>query len=370
MRNLLISTVLVLCLMTLVPSVVAQDTEATVSLDTVTVGYDEESDAPSEGTVTVELTTEGSDIAGYEAVINYDPEVVRVTGIDGVDFSAPQQNVNNTEGRANLAQAGTTGADNPHLANITLDIIGNSGEGTGLCFVEGETTLNNEEPRLLDISVENGSVVLEGPDGGGTADCEETQETGDQQEQQEEQQEQQEEQQEQEQLEENGNVTDGNTTEGEIADGGTNETETQENGSERSGGRGAPEFGINYSPSSPEVGQTVEFSPDVDFGVSSYEWLVVETDHYTSTEQASFEFNEPGEYTVVLTLRPEEYPITETTTTVTVSGDENATNETDGGNESESDGNDDTQEGLPGFGMLTALLAISLFYFGSINRGD
>ncbi|PSP90076.1 hypothetical protein BRC78_05320 [Halobacteriales archaeon QH_8_68_33] len=71
-------------------------------------------------------------VSGYEASVTYDPDVVRVVSVAGVDFSDPITNVDNDAGRVNLTQVSTTGARDPTLARITFELVGQSTDETTL----------------------------------------------------------------------------------------------------------------------------------------------------------------------------------------------------------------------------------------------
>jgi hypothetical protein len=109
-------------------------------------------------TVTVEMNAEGESIAGYETVVRYDQEVVRLTGVNGMELGNPTVSIDDRNGTVHLVQAQATGVTDPHLANLTFRVVGNVNGATRLDIVEDETVLNNENPTQLTVSVEDGSI--------------------------------------------------------------------------------------------------------------------------------------------------------------------------------------------------------------------
>jgi subtilisin family serine protease len=120
-----------------------------------------------DSTVTVELSASGDNIAGYEAMINFDPSVVQVESISGVDMADPQANIDNTNGVFKIAQAQDSGTSDPVLAQITFSIETGSAAATALEFTAAESDLNDVDGNMLDADLTPGAVDISegGPDG-------------------------------------------------------------------------------------------------------------------------------------------------------------------------------------------------------------
>jgi subtilisin family serine protease len=115
-------------------------------------------------TVTVMLSAIGENIAGYEAMITFDPSVVQVERVDGVDMADPQVNVDNENGVFKIAQAQESGQSDPVLAEITFSVAGD-GQATALEFTAAESDLNDVDGTLLDATLEPGSIEVGTDDG-------------------------------------------------------------------------------------------------------------------------------------------------------------------------------------------------------------
>ena len=112
--------------------------------------------------VTVGLSVSGANVSGYEASVTYDPDVVRVASVAGVDFSDPITNVDNDAGRVNLTQVSTTGARDPTLARITFELVGQSTDETTLAFDEDATAIFDADSQDIFIdSHSDGRVLVE-----------------------------------------------------------------------------------------------------------------------------------------------------------------------------------------------------------------
>ncbi|WP_436926775.1 cohesin domain-containing protein [Halosimplex amylolyticum] len=111
-------------------------------------------------TVALQARTDG--VSGYEASITYDPSVVRVVSISGADFSEPIVNIDQEAGRVNLTQVSVESVDDPTLARITLQLVGDPSDSTALKLDHSATVLFDENSEEIRIDAyEAGSVAIE-----------------------------------------------------------------------------------------------------------------------------------------------------------------------------------------------------------------
>ncbi|WP_254864311.1 CARDB domain-containing protein [Halovivax gelatinilyticus] len=113
--------------------------------------------------VTLETTVENA--AGYQAFVTYDPDVVTVEDVVGIDFDDPVVNVDNDEGTVFFTQSQATGEDRPTFAEIQFSTH-DSGE-TDLAFDADETGVNDESSNVLVEFVGTTLDVEEEADDGG-----------------------------------------------------------------------------------------------------------------------------------------------------------------------------------------------------------
>jgi subtilisin family serine protease len=113
-----------------------------------------------DSTVTVELSASGDDIAGYEAMITFDPSVVQVESISGVDMADPQANIDNQNGVFKIAQAQDSGMTDPVLAEITFSIEADGEAATALEFNAAESDLNDVNGNMLDADLTPGAIDI------------------------------------------------------------------------------------------------------------------------------------------------------------------------------------------------------------------
>jgi len=122
-------------------------------------------------TVTVEFELSGDGIAGYQAMVRYDPEVVSfesVTGIDsGGEATSPLVSANEN-GTVRFAQAGAepieTGSS---VAELTFSL--EAAGSTDLQFIsntEERTSANNDDQETIPTTFYNGSITVTSDDGG------------------------------------------------------------------------------------------------------------------------------------------------------------------------------------------------------------
>ncbi|WP_440990487.1 cohesin domain-containing protein [Haloarchaeobius baliensis] len=143
----------VLCLALVAVPIAATQESATLSLSSA------EAESTSD-TVTVTLTADGSDVAGYQANVTFDPSVVQVQRVSGADYSAPVQNVNNDAGWVFLTQSQADGMDDPQLATITFEVVGSDGQRSTLSFVESDTRVNDADGEHVDASLDSGTISV------------------------------------------------------------------------------------------------------------------------------------------------------------------------------------------------------------------
>lgn len=113
------------------------------------------------GTATVELATDATSVAGYQANITFDPAVVEVESVAGSDsFGDPVVNVNNDEGWVFVTQSQVDGTNGPVLATLTFAAVGDDGERSLIGFVGEDTALNNADSTMVDVSLSSGEVAV------------------------------------------------------------------------------------------------------------------------------------------------------------------------------------------------------------------
>jgi archaellum component FlaF (FlaF/FlaG flagellin family) len=142
-----------LCLALVAVPIAATQDSATLSLSSA------EAESTSD-TVTVTLAADGSDVAGYQANVTFDPSVVQVQRVSGADYSDPVQNVDNEAGWVFLTQSQANGVDDPQLATITFEVVGTEGERSTLSFVEADTRINDGAGEHVDASLDSGAITV------------------------------------------------------------------------------------------------------------------------------------------------------------------------------------------------------------------
>jgi hypothetical protein len=121
-------------------------------------------------TVTVELSISGERFAGYQAAVNYDPDIVTFKSASGVDFGDPVVNNDEDAGTVNLAQSSTTPKQSESVvAELTFAI-----EATGSTDIElidpmDQTLVSDIEGTTTSTTVSTGSITGTKDDGSGSA---------------------------------------------------------------------------------------------------------------------------------------------------------------------------------------------------------
>jgi len=109
---------------------------------------------------TVTLGTDAKNVAGYQANISFDPEVVQVASVQGANFRDPLVNVDNDAGYVSIAQAGTTAVDQPDLAELTFETVGDRGQSTTLSLSPERSLVNDPNGETIRTTTRDGSVQI------------------------------------------------------------------------------------------------------------------------------------------------------------------------------------------------------------------
>jgi hypothetical protein len=105
-------------------------------------------------TLVVTLSASG-ELAGYQANLTYDPDVVRFREATGLDFADPVVN-NQTAGWVFLTQAAADSTQDPDLVRVTFDVVGNGDPAIG--FNNSNTLLNDADAEVVDPGYETSAV--------------------------------------------------------------------------------------------------------------------------------------------------------------------------------------------------------------------
>lgn len=109
-------------------------------------------------TVVVDLTVTGSNVAGYQANVTYDPTLVQFESASGVDFSDPISNADDDAGWVALTQSRTTGIDGPVVVRLSFTV---TAVGTTPLELTDKSVVNTAVPTVLPTEREAGSVTGE-----------------------------------------------------------------------------------------------------------------------------------------------------------------------------------------------------------------
>ncbi|MFC3958872.1 cohesin domain-containing protein [Halovivax cerinus] len=113
----------------------------------------------------VTLETNAADVAGYGANVTFDPDVVSVDAVSGLDMNDPIVNIDNENGSVFFTQSQASGIDEPELAEITFDVQA-TGQ-TDLEFVAEDTSVNNATPEEIPVDLRGTTIDVEANAGGG-----------------------------------------------------------------------------------------------------------------------------------------------------------------------------------------------------------
>ena len=154
---------LVVCLAVVLGSgvAVAQTDDPTIAVGPAPSGGDSGpvTGYPSEE-VTVTVWANASDVRGYQATLSFDPSVVRVVSVSGSDdFAAPVSRVDNDTGVVAFNGLRSAGTDDPVLARLTLELVGDAGNETTLSFAESDTRLADSAPSEIGLATYDDTTV-------------------------------------------------------------------------------------------------------------------------------------------------------------------------------------------------------------------
>ncbi|WP_327053867.1 cohesin domain-containing protein [Halomicrococcus gelatinilyticus] len=136
-----------------VQSGLAQSSDAKLALSS--------SDVRDDGTVTVTLATDARNVAGYQANLTFDPSVLTVKSIDGVDYGDPVTNVNNDAGWAFFTQSEAEGSNAPTFATVTFAVVAENDTSADVALVSEDTRLNDANAEGIAVSADSASVPLQ-----------------------------------------------------------------------------------------------------------------------------------------------------------------------------------------------------------------
>jgi len=116
---------------------------------------------PKDGETDVTVSTTATGVAGYQANISFDPSVVQVTSVEGANFRDPVVNIDNEAGYVSFAQSQANAVDEPALAEITVEAVGDGGTETELRFDRERSLVNDREGKTIPTTFESGDVTIQ-----------------------------------------------------------------------------------------------------------------------------------------------------------------------------------------------------------------
>ena len=122
----------------------------------------------------VTLQTDVSNVTGYEATIEFDPEKLQVEDVSGEDMADPVVEIDNENGVLFLTQAQAQGADAPEMASIEFEVVDmDTGEEADVSLMGEESAVYDPTGSAYLTNWDNGHVtVLDGQLGDVNADGE------------------------------------------------------------------------------------------------------------------------------------------------------------------------------------------------------
>ena len=109
----------------------------------------------------VTLTAEHNGTAGFQAFVEFDPENVAITDVEGEDISI-QHELDNQDGWLYISGAQAEGIENPELADISINASGlEDGETTDL-HLGGDSAVNDETGTKLTTKRRDGEIAALG----------------------------------------------------------------------------------------------------------------------------------------------------------------------------------------------------------------
>lgn len=119
------------------------------------------SDVRDDGTVTVTLSTDARRVAGYQANLTFDPSVLEVKSVDGVDYDDPVTNVDDDAGWVFFTQSEAEGSNAPTLATVTFTVVAGNGTSADVGLVSEDTRLNDANAEGIAVAAGSASVPLQ-----------------------------------------------------------------------------------------------------------------------------------------------------------------------------------------------------------------
>lgn len=116
-------------------------------------------------TATVQLEADGETVAGYEVRLGFDADVVRITSVSGVDIDDPSADLDNDAGVLTVSANGMSALDEPVLATIEFEAVGDGAGKTRLSLVAEESEILDSDGETLELTVDDGRISVE-PDCG------------------------------------------------------------------------------------------------------------------------------------------------------------------------------------------------------------
>lgn len=102
--------------------------------------------APPGENVTVVMWANTTNASAYQTNLTFNPDVVQVVAISGsTDFGDPVMNPDNSAGWVAFNQLRQSGISNPVLAEITFQVVGQTGDTSDISFVETDTKLATKD---------------------------------------------------------------------------------------------------------------------------------------------------------------------------------------------------------------------------------
>lgn len=158
-RRTLVIALLVVATVASLGAAASAQTGAVVSLGNATGGAGEN--------VTVPLSVTGEDVAAYEVSVTYDGDVLQFAGASGEDFGAPVVNDDSESGVLNATQTDVDGVDDPTLAVLTFELVGDASDSTEIGFDADATALFDSDAGAIPVGDHApGTVTVEGESGG------------------------------------------------------------------------------------------------------------------------------------------------------------------------------------------------------------
>lgn len=126
------------------------------------VEFDLGSDRGEEGdVVTLDLTAEGEEFAGYETAINFDADAVELVGVEGVDMDDPVTNIDNNAGVASMSMVSSSAQSDITVAELQFQIVTDVEQNSDVMFEVSDTEASDEQGNLLDVETDDGHIEID-----------------------------------------------------------------------------------------------------------------------------------------------------------------------------------------------------------------